>query len=50
MNRTVPGGFLLAIEGIDGAGKSSQAQAVARVLQERGLACQLTREPTDGPW
>jgi len=32
MKRTIPGGFLLAIEGIDGAGKSVQAKAVAAVL------------------
>ncbi|MBM3879196.1 MAG: dTMP kinase [Verrucomicrobia bacterium] len=50
MNRTLPGGFLLAVEGIDGAGKSVQAEAVLRVLQERGLDCVLTREPTNGPW
>ena len=50
MNHTIPGGFLLAIEGIDGAGKSSQAEAVARVLRDRGLSCVITREPTNGPW
>lgn len=47
---TIPGGFLLAIEGIDGAGKSLQARAVAEVLERRGLRCVLTREPTHGPW
>ena len=50
MSRTIPGGFLLAIEGIDGAGKSSQAEAVARALRNRGLPCIVTREPTQGPW
>ncbi len=50
MNQPFPGGFLLAIEGIDGAGKSSQVEAVARVLSARGLACLTTREPTDGRW
>lgn len=50
MKRALPGGFLLAIEGIDGAGKSFQAQAVARVLEERGLDVVLTREPTQGRW
>ncbi len=50
MKRTIPGGFLLAIEGIDGAGKSVQAKAVAAVLLARGLDVVLTREPTRGPW
>jgi len=50
MKRTLPGGFLLAIEGIDGAGKSVQARGVAAVLETRGLEVVLTREPTDGPW
>lgn len=50
MKRLLPGGFLLAIEGIDGAGKSFQAQAVATVLADRGLEIVLTREPTRGPW
>lgn len=47
---TIPGGFLLAIEGIDGTGKSTQAKAVARDLEARGLEVVLTREPTNGPW
>ena len=50
MKRTLPGGFLLAIEGIDGAGKSVQAQAVGAALGARGLEVVLTREPTNGPW
>jgi dTMP kinase len=50
MKHTLPGGFLLAIEGIDGAGKSVQARAVAAALEARGLEVVLTREPTDGPW
>lgn len=50
MKHTLPGGFLLAIEGIDGAGKSVQARAVATALEARGLEIVLTREPTDGPW
>ncbi|HRZ34937.1 MAG TPA: dTMP kinase, partial [Candidatus Paceibacterota bacterium] len=50
MKRIIPGGFLLAIEGIDGAGKSVQAKAVAAVLLARGLDVVLTREPTRGPW
>lgn len=50
MSRIIPGGFLIAIEGIDGAGKSTQALELCRVLRERGLDCILTHEPTNGPW
>jgi dTMP kinase len=50
MKRTLPGGFLLALEGIDGAGKSVQARAVGAALMARGLEVVLTREPTNGPW
>ena len=45
----MPSGFLIAIEGIDGAGKSTQADAVARALEARGAAVVRSREPTDGP-
>lgn len=47
MKRTVPGGGFLVIEGIDGAGKSTQAQLVAEALEVRGLDVVRTREPTD---
>jgi dTMP kinase len=50
MARPIPGGFLLALEGIDGSGKSLQAAAVAAVLRARGLGCIVTHEPTRGPW
>jgi dTMP kinase len=50
MKHFIPGGFLLAIEGIDGAGKSVQAKAVGTALAERGFEVVLTREPTNGPW
>ena len=42
-------GFLIALEGIDGAGKSTQARRLAQALRERGWGVLLTREPTDGP-
>jgi dTMP kinase len=48
--RTIPGGLLIAVEGIDGAGKSTQARAVGEALADRGLDCVLTHEPTRGPW
>jgi dTMP kinase len=50
MKRLVPGGFLVALEGIDGAGKSVQAKAVGAALTARGFDVVITREPTDGPW
>jgi dTMP kinase len=40
-------GVLLALEGIDGCGKSTQAGLLARALRGRGLAVVLTCEPTD---
>lgn len=46
MNRP---GFLLVIEGIDGAGKSTLARALAAWLRERGRTVIVDREPTDGP-
>lgn len=42
-------GFLVAFEGIDGAGKSTQIQAVAQHFRDRGWRVVTTREPTDGP-
>lgn len=50
MSFPFPGGFFLVIEGIDGAGKSTQADTVAQVLSARGLNVVRTGEPTDGPW
>jgi len=45
----MPRGFLLVIEGIDGAGKSTLARALAAWLRERGRTVVIDREPTDGP-
>jgi dTMP kinase len=41
-------GVLLALEGVDGCGKSTQAELLATALRERGLEVVLTCEPTDG--
>ncbi|MEO8427453.1 MAG: dTMP kinase [Verrucomicrobiota bacterium] len=43
-------GFLIAIEGIDGAGKTTQAHHVQDALQARKLAVIRTKEPTTGHW
>ncbi len=45
----VPGGLLIAFEGIDGAGKTTQAKAAVDALRRRGFDAIYLREPTDGP-
>ncbi|MDQ3624700.1 MAG: dTMP kinase [Verrucomicrobiota bacterium] len=42
-------GFLLALEGIDGAGKSTLAARLAGDCRARGIPSVVSREPTDGP-
>lgn len=42
-------GLFVAIEGIDGAGTSTQADRLAECLRGEGRAIHLTREPSDGP-
>jgi dTMP kinase len=46
----VNGGRLVALEGLDGCGKTTQAGRVAEALRARGRDVVLTREPTDGPF
>jgi dTMP kinase len=46
MKRPIPGGFLVAVEGIDGAGKTSISSLLAQWLGERGLGCTISKEPT----
>lgn len=38
-------GIFIALEGGEGAGKSTQARLLAQALQARGQACVITREP-----
>lgn len=46
----IPGGLLIAIEGIDGAGKSTLARGLADALEQAGAGVVRSKEPTDGPW
>ncbi|HEX2749569.1 MAG TPA: dTMP kinase [Verrucomicrobiales bacterium] len=50
MNQLIPGGLLIAVEGIDGAGKTSVATLLAQYCGERGIACVLSKEPTSLKW
>ena len=43
-------GIFIVLEGIDGSGKSEQAQRLADWLRGLGRDVVLTREPTDGEW
>ena len=42
-------GQFFALEGIDGSGKSTQLALLARRLEEAGIPCLTTCEPTDRP-
>ncbi|HEY4145666.1 dTMP kinase [Pinirhizobacter sp.] len=46
----IPGGFVLAIEGIDGAGKTTLAASLGAVLRKVGLGVTIGKEPTAGTW
>jgi dTMP kinase len=43
-------GFLVAFEGIDGAGKTTQANLLGNRLREEGYDCVVFKEPTMGEW
>lgn len=47
---TDPAGKLIVIEGIDGTGKSTQANLLADALRARGHEVVQSFEPTNGPW
>ena len=48
--KRVPGGLLVAIEGIDGAGKTTVARALESWLVGVGALVVASKEPTRGPW
>jgi dTMP kinase len=43
-------GILIAFEGIDGAGKTTQVELLVKFLQEYGEPVVRSKEPTDGEW
>lgn len=43
-------GLLIAIEGIDGAGKTTQVGLLEEFLRGHGVDVVRSKEPTDGPW
>lgn len=43
-------GFLIVFEGIDGAGKSTQAEILIKTLREKGFNVVYFREPSEGKW
>jgi dTMP kinase len=47
--RPVAGGVLIVLEGIDGAGTTTQTARLVEALHGRGVPAHRTREPADGP-
>lgn len=43
------GGRLIVLEGLDGAGTTTQVERLASALRAEGLSVLTTREPSDGP-
>jgi len=43
-------GILVAVEGIDGAGKTTQVRMLKNVLSRAGQSVISSKEPTNGPW
>ena len=43
-------GLFLVVEGIDGAGKTTQVRMLGEALRNAGREVVVSHEPTDGPW
>lgn len=50
LNGPIPGGLLIAVEGIDGAGKTTLARALGEGFRRAGIPVTVSKEPTQGPW
>ncbi len=48
--RLSPRGVLIVFEGIDGVGKTTQADRLEAWVRQAGLPVVRTKEPTSGPW
>lgn len=42
-------GLFIVLEGLDGAGTTTQARRLHNLFLDKGLSCELTNEPTDEP-
>jgi len=49
MTKTVPDGLFVAFEGVEGSGKTTQSEALARALSEAGYEVSLAIEPGGTP-
>lgn len=49
MKRPADAGLFVVLEGVDGAGKSTQIRGLADRLAAAGVSHVISREPTDGP-
>jgi dTMP kinase len=49
-HRPLARGILVALEGIDGTGKSTQAKRLTAIFSAQGYPVALLREPTVSPW
>lgn len=50
MTCAIPGGFLVAIEGIDGSGKTTQVEMLAKSCSDNRWAYLVSKEPTNGKY